>query len=85
VILWHRRGDGHHPNGGNPIFDARSLERVNALKAVCFAIVDVELDPAQPPAIEAVVAAALDASGPRPDPWWQAGLDEALASEPPGT
>jgi hypothetical protein len=47
--------------------------------------VDVELDPAQPLEIEAAVAAALGPGAPGTDPWWQAGLDEALASEPPGT
>jgi hypothetical protein len=39
---------------------------------------DVELDPPQPkPVAEAVVDALADA--PRdPDPWWRAGIDEAL-------
>jgi hypothetical protein len=41
--------------------------------------VDVELIPAQPPEVEAVIAATLASTGPAaPDPWWQAGIDEAL-------
>jgi hypothetical protein len=41
--------------------------------------VDVELTPAQAPEIEAAIAAALGNDGPvAPDPWWQAGIDEAL-------
>ena len=33
----------------------------------------------QEPEVKAVIAAALAAGGPAaPDPWWQAGLDEAL-------
>jgi len=41
--------------------------------------VDVELIPAQPPGVEAAIAAALatDRSS-EPDPWWQAGIEEAL-------
>jgi hypothetical protein len=42
-------------------------------------IVDVELTPLQAPEIEAAVAAALAVSPvAAPDPWWRAGLDEAL-------
>jgi hypothetical protein len=42
-------------------------------------VLDVELTPAQPPEVEAAIAAALDAEGPpAPDPWWQAGIEEAL-------
>jgi hypothetical protein len=41
--------------------------------------VDVELTPAQPPEVERAIAAAI---GPdhlsEPDPWWQAGVEEAL-------
>jgi hypothetical protein len=41
--------------------------------------VDVELIPAQGPEIEAAIAAALSAEEPTAsDPWWQAGIDEAL-------
>jgi hypothetical protein len=42
-------------------------------------LVDVELIPAQTPAVEAAIAAALSPGGAaEPDPWWQAGIDEAL-------
>ena len=38
---------------------------------------DVELQPEQPDEVEAAVFGLL--AGPeRPDPWWQAGIDEAL-------
>jgi len=41
--------------------------------------VDVELTPAQAPEIAAAIAAAVASEGPpEPDPWWQAGIDEAL-------
>jgi len=39
--------------------------------------VDVELDPEQPEAVGAAVEELLQA-GSEPDPWWQAGIDEAL-------
>ena len=37
----------------------------------------LELDPPQPPEVVRVVAELL-VPAPAPDPWWQAGLDEAL-------
>jgi hypothetical protein len=41
--------------------------------------VDVELTPAQEPEIEAAITAAVGAGGAlEPDPWWQAGIAEAL-------
>ena len=43
---------------------------------------ELELVPEQPPEIGEAVAdllqAALPAGGRAPDPWWQAGVDEAL-------
>jgi hypothetical protein len=43
--------------------------------------VELELDPPQPPEVVRAVAALLDAAS-RVDPWWQAGLDEAVAEAP---
>jgi len=45
--------------------------------------VSLEVDPDQPPA---VVRAIGDLLGGRrePDPWWQAGIDEALGADEPG-
>jgi hypothetical protein len=41
--------------------------------------VDVELTPAQAPEVAAAIAAVVAAGEPAaPDPWWQAGIDEAL-------
>jgi hypothetical protein len=41
--------------------------------------VDVELIPAQPAEVQAAIAAAMAADrSAEPDPWWQAGIDEAL-------
>jgi hypothetical protein len=41
--------------------------------------VEIELTPAQEPEVEAAIAAALGPARPAaPDPWWQAGIDEAL-------
>jgi hypothetical protein len=40
---------------------------------------DVELSPVQPPEIERVVADLAGIAEPSVDPWWQAGLEEALA------
>jgi len=40
--------------------------------------VDVELDPEQPEEVARAVAELLDESAADPDPWWQAGLDQAL-------
>ena len=38
---------------------------------------DVELEPAQPEAVVAAVDGLLEIVR-EPDPWWQAGIDEAL-------
>jgi hypothetical protein len=41
--------------------------------------VAVELNPAQAPEVEEAIAAVVAAAGsPPPDPWWQAGIDDAL-------
>jgi hypothetical protein len=41
--------------------------------------VDLELTPLQAPEITAAIAAALGAEAMQAaDPWWQAGIDEAL-------
>jgi hypothetical protein len=41
--------------------------------------VDVELIPAQAPEVQAAIAVVLASGGAaEPDPWWQAGIDEAL-------
>jgi hypothetical protein len=41
--------------------------------------VDVDLNPPQTPEVEAAIAAALAAGEPAaPDPWWQAGMEDAL-------
>jgi hypothetical protein len=41
--------------------------------------VDVELNPVQAPEVAAAIAAVVAADEPAaPDPWWQAGIDEAL-------
>jgi hypothetical protein len=42
--------------------------------------VDLELTPPQPPAIEQALAAALAEATPEPDPWWEAGLEDALST-----
>jgi hypothetical protein len=41
---------------------------------------ETELDPPQPEPVAEVVAEALAAPPPAPDPWWQAGIEEALGS-----
>jgi hypothetical protein len=41
--------------------------------------VDVELTPAQAPEVKAAIEAAVASETPAaPDPWWQAGIDDAL-------
>jgi len=40
--------------------------------------VEVEIAPEQPERVVAAVAELVQASGERTDPWWQAGLEEAL-------
>lgn len=42
----------------------------------------IELDPDQPPAVARAVRQLLDDRR-EPDPWWQAGIDEALGDEDP--
>ena len=39
---------------------------------------EVELTPEQPDEVVRAVKSALEAEKPAPDPWWQAGIDEAL-------
>ena len=40
--------------------------------------VDVDLSPEQPEEVERAVASLLEAGPRAPDPWWQAGIVEAL-------
>ena len=42
---------------------------------------DVELSPEQAPEIVAAAKELLTRAAAPPDPWWQAGLDEALYGE----
>ncbi len=39
---------------------------------------DLELDPPQPDEVAPVLGELLDERNASPDPWWQAGIDEAL-------
>ena len=39
---------------------------------------EIELDPEQPEEVARAVAELLDEAAAPPDPWWQAGLDDAL-------
>ena len=41
---------------------------------------DVQLDPEQPQPVAEAVAELLRAGELEPDPWWQAGIDEALGN-----
>ena len=41
----------------------------------------LELDPEQSPAISRLVVELLAGGHGEPDPWWQAGIDEALDSD----
>jgi hypothetical protein len=43
--------------------------------------VELELTPEQPSGVVTAVSALL-APPPAPDPWWQAGIDDALAPYP---
>jgi len=40
--------------------------------------VDLELSPDQPDAVAAAIEALLTPPPQAPDPWWQAGLEEAV-------
>jgi len=40
---------------------------------------EIELTPPQPPAVVRALAEALAEPAAAVDPWWQAGLDDALA------
>jgi hypothetical protein len=40
--------------------------------------VDVELEPEQPDEIARVVEALLSEGVPAPDPWWEAGIEDAI-------
>ena len=45
---------------------------------------ELELDPSQPPEVVAALARILVPAETEPDPWWQAGLDEALGLDAQG-
>jgi hypothetical protein len=47
--------------------------------------VDVRLEPAQPAEVAAAVADLLKPREPAPDPWWRAGIEQALDSDDPGS
>jgi hypothetical protein len=57
------------PQTGDSVSDSR-LE----------AVLDVELSPEESDEVVAAIAAALAAPTPAADPWWQAGLEESLAT-----
>jgi hypothetical protein len=38
----------------------------------------IDVRPEQPPAVEHALAELVADGSPPPDPWWQAGIDEAL-------
>jgi hypothetical protein len=40
----------------------------------------VELEPEQPEAVVRAVEELLERDEPAPDPWWQAGIDDALGN-----
>jgi len=42
---------------------------------------ELDLTPEQPPEIAAAIAAAIGNGAVGPDPWWQAGIDEALGDQ----
>ena len=41
---------------------------------------ELDLTPEQPAPVVAAIGELLATPAPEPDPWWQAGLDEALGS-----
>jgi hypothetical protein len=43
--------------------------------------VELELTPKQPPAVAGAVAALLAGPKQTSDPWWQAGIDDALGAD----
>jgi hypothetical protein len=43
--------------------------------------VELELSPAQPDEVVDAIEGLVEVSRPEPDPWWRAGLDEALTPE----
>jgi hypothetical protein len=44
---------------------------------------ELELEPAQRPEVVDAIARALAGAVAEPDPWWQAGLEEALRGDRP--
>jgi hypothetical protein len=80
--VWDRRDwSGGRPRGRDRPVGAR--EGVRAPSAVAFRAVELELDPPQPEAVaEAIAEALAGAGGPPPvDPWWRAGIEDALHGE----
>lgn len=55
-----------------------SLERVVSISHMAILDSELELTPAQPEAVARAVASLLPPHESPVDPWWQAGLDEAL-------
>jgi hypothetical protein len=43
--------------------------------------VDLELSPVQPDAVATAIEALVVSASPEADPWWQAGLEQALTDE----
>jgi hypothetical protein len=54
----------------------------NGGHAIASPPVELELDPPQPPPVTEAVASLLETAEAGPDPWWQAGIDEALEPSP---
>jgi hypothetical protein len=53
----------------------RSLDRVRLHYPFC---VSTDTQPPQPKEVTRAIAEALAGAEPVPDPWWQAGIEEAL-------
>ena len=75
-ILGHSSGGGHHPNGVR----LRSRREISpeGVSMGTVAAVDVEASQSQPDEVTRVLGEALAVELAPPDPWWQAGIEDAL-------
>ena len=74
-IVGHPSEGGHHPKGVSPCRIA-NIPRTGDFASV--RPVEVETTPSEPPEVTAALVSALAEDAREPDPWWRAGVAEAL-------
>lgn len=74
--FWEQSPERASPEGGKACRGAANIPRTRDGDSLC--PVEVETSPPQPDEVVRALQAALAEPRPEPDPWWRAGVEEAL-------